>query len=167
MKRPPIAWILLGLLLGIAVTYALVIREPSQALTLEALDEARARWEEGAPADYLLVVRTSGSVEAEHRVEVREGVVYGMTTDGREASPGAWDYWSVDGLFGFLATELRNAEDCTRAYGVPPGSVVLRARFDDQLGYPEFFMRHVMGKGMAVEWRVEELRNSEGGGAGA
>jgi len=147
-----------GLLLGFAVTYAIAIREPSRLLVPEELTAALQRWEANKPSDYDLVVRTEGSVEAEHTIEVRGGEVRKMLTGGEEASPSAWQYWSIEGLFDFLATEIRNAEDCTRAYGVPPGSVVLRARFHDDLGYPEFFLRHVLGRGMAVEWRVEELR---------
>ena len=157
MKRPPFAWIVLGLLLGIAGAYALFVREPSTVLTEPDLAAARTRWADRAPLDYDLVVETSGSMEAEHRIEVRGGEVRRMLTGEREASRSAWEYWSIEGLFGFLSTELDNAANCEAAYGVPPGGVVLRIRFHDTLGYPEYFMRHVMGKGMGVEWRVVKL----------
>jgi len=160
MKRPPIAWILLGLLLGIATTYAAFRYESSDLLVSESLTEARARWEADGPESYDIVVQTSGSMVAEHRIEVRNGAVQKMTTGGKEATPGSWEYWSVDGLFDFLATEIRNGQDSLRAYGVDPGSVVLRVRFNDEFGYPEFFLRHVLGKGMAIEWRVEEFSNT-------
>ncbi|MCZ6506892.1 MAG: hypothetical protein O7A04_02415, partial [Acidobacteria bacterium] len=70
------------------------------------------------------------------------------------ASKSAWQYWSVDGLFGFLETELANAADARRTYGVEPDSVVLRARFDRDHGAPVLFLRHGMGTRQSIEWEI-------------
>jgi hypothetical protein len=31
---------------------------------------------------------------------------------------------------------------------------VVRVRYHPRWGYPEYFMRHVMGKKLGIEWRV-------------
>ena len=153
-SRPRWSWIVLGLALGVAVALLLFVREPGRGLDDEALAEARARWSRSGPASYSLEIETGGSMEAAHRMEVRDGEVVAMTTNGVEAARSAWEYWSVDGLFAFLETEIANAADPKRAYGVEPGQVVLRVRFDADYGYPEFFLRHVMGRQRGIEWRV-------------
>ncbi|MDX1502807.1 MAG: DUF6174 domain-containing protein [Thermoanaerobaculia bacterium] len=152
--RPRWAWIALGLALGVAAALFLFVREPGRTLDAEALREARARWQREGLTDYALEIETSGATQAAHRIEVRGGQVVSMTTNGREATRSAWEYWSVEGLFLFLDTEIANAADPRRAFGVEPGQVVLRVRFEERWGYPEFFLRHVMGRGRGVEWRV-------------
>jgi hypothetical protein len=153
LRRPPWFWIAGGLALGIVVTLLVFVREPGSTLTREGLAAARARWRAAAPADYDLDVATGGVTGARHHVEVRGGEVVGMTTGAAEASRSAWEYWSVEGLFGFLDAELANAED-PRAYGGDAGEVVLRVRFDPRYGYPAYFLRHVMGKKLSIEWKV-------------
>ena len=77
IPRPPWPWLALGLAAGIAAAFFLVIREPAEALTAEGLAEARARWRQNGPADYLMEVETGGAMEASHRVRVAEGSVEG------------------------------------------------------------------------------------------
>ncbi|MCZ6507110.1 MAG: DUF6174 domain-containing protein [Acidobacteria bacterium] len=152
-RRPRMLWIVLGLAVGILLG-ALVVRRPAQPLTAERLAEAREKWRSAAVTDYSLEIRTEGSAGALHEVEVRRGEVTAMTIGGAPASKSAWQYWSVDGLFGFLETELANAVDARRTYGVEPDSVVLRARFDRDHGAPELFLRHVMGTRQSIEWEI-------------
>jgi hypothetical protein len=151
---PRLRWIVTGLALGAIVALFVALREPGESLTREGLDAARQRWEAAGPTSYEMEVTTGGATGTRQSLVVRDGEVVSMTAGGAEASRSAWEYWTVDGLFGFLETELANAEAPHQAYGVGRGEVVLRVRFHPQWGYPEFFLRHVMGRKLSVEWRV-------------
>lgn len=148
-------WLALGAALGLAAGLYFTLRQPAEALTSERLERARARWTAAGPRSYTLELELAGVLRDRRRIEVREGAVVAMTTGGVEVPRQAWDYWTVDGLFAFLETELANAASPERAYGVSdPSRVVLRARFDPDLGYPEFFLRHVMGSRRDTSWTV-------------
>ena len=153
INRRRLLWSVLGLTLGLVIGF-LVLREPSETLTTDRLDEARRRWQQEGPVSYVLEVETKGAVGATHRIVVREGEVVEMTTGGRDASRSAWEYWSVEGLFDFLATELANASDPRQAYGSGVSEVILRARFDPDMGFPSHFLRHVLGRQQSIEWNV-------------
>lgn len=153
INRRRLLWSVLGLTLGLVIGF-LVLREPSETLTADRLDEARRRWQQEGPVSYVLEVETKGAVGATHRIVVREGEVVEMTTGGRDASRSAWEYWSVEGLFDFLATELANASDPRQAYGSGVSEVILRARFDPDLGFPSHFLRHILGRQQSIEWNV-------------
>jgi hypothetical protein len=154
---------LIGLLCAAAMT-ALFLhfrREVGDPLTRELLDTARARWAANAPADYAFDVVVSGTQRGLYHVEVRGGQVTAMTSDGAPVDGRARELWTMDGLFGFLATELGNLERVEAAYGVrDKDDVVLRAAFDPRYGYPVRFLRHVLGTSRSVEW---EVRFSAGG----
>jgi hypothetical protein len=97
----------------------------------------------------------SGAQEGDHRIEVRDGRVTKMTTGGAPVRPGAWEYWSVEGMFRFLASELSNRERAAEVFGTT--DVELRVVFDDTYGYPARFLRHVMGRSKSVEWNVRSF----------
>ena len=139
----------LGVLAAAAATALLLAqRGAGEALTREALENARRNWRERGPANYSLAVRVSGVQQGEHAILVEGGEVREMTTGGAPVREGARRYWSVDGMFEFLDEELRRAE---RA---PEGEVVLQAAFDEELGYPKSFLRHVIGQTRGIEWDV-------------
>jgi hypothetical protein len=156
-RRPRPWWLATGLGLGLLGGWLVAGRGP-EPLTAERLEAARRQWAERGPASYLLEIETLGAAGALQVVEVREGEVVRMTTGGAEASRDAWSYWTVEALFSFLDTELANAAAAERTYGVPPGSVVLKARFDEASGLPERFLRHVLGRRESVEWRVRSFQ---------
>jgi hypothetical protein len=140
-----------------ASTATLVLwhREEGERLTAALLADARARWQRHRPRAYDLEVVVSGAQEGAHRIEVREGRVVKMTTGGGPVRENVWEYWTVDGMFRFLADELGNVERPEAAYGVAQGSeVVLRVVFDETYGYPARFLRHVIGSRQSVEWRI-------------
>ena len=83
---------------------------------------------------------------------VRDGRVVSMTAGGVEVPESAWEYWSVDGLFDVLATEVANAASPNPGLG--GREVALLARFDPTWGYPKFFYRHIMGTSNDIEWEV-------------
>ena len=124
-------------------------------LTEDHLREARERWQASGPVSYTLELELKGAIEDIRRIEVRDGRVVGMTTDGVEVAATAREYWSVHGLFGSMATELANAREPGRIFGDSERlEVTIRAKFDSRLGYPTFFLRHVSGSFRDVSWRV-------------
>jgi len=152
MRRPRAIWIAIGLAAGLAIGLFLVHR-PTAPLTTERLTAARQLWQENGPADYEVTIELGGALSDTRLIRVQDRAVVHMETDGIEVPESAWPYWTVDGMFGFLEQELRNAADPSRTYGVQdPDRIVLQAEFDPELGYPRHFLRHVLGTGQSVEW---------------
>ena len=152
MRHP--FWISLPFaIIASAVVLFFVYREDAAPLTGESLKDARARWAAAGPPDYDLTIVVSGVQEGEHEIEVRNGAVTAMRTGGAAVPRSVWRHWDVPGMFRFLATELENAREPERAHGTN-ASVVLRADFDEQYGYPRRFLRHVTGQRRSIEWKV-------------
>ncbi len=162
-RRPRPWWLATGLGVGLLGGWLVAGRGPAP-LSADDLAAARQRWKERGPRSYLVEIETRGPAGASQVVEVREGEVVRMTTGGVEASREAWSYWTVEALFSFLDAELANAAESQRVYGAPPGTVVLRARFDARWGFPSAFLRHVLGRRDSVEWRVRRFEPLPAGG---
>lgn len=145
-------WLLLALVLG-AVAGLLLLRSRSGGeLTVERLTAARSTWEREAPRSYELELEMRGALNETRSVVVRDGRVVSMKSGGIETPEASWEYWSVDGLFDALNTELSNAADPMRSLGAE--EVALIARFDPSWGYPSYFYRHIMGRMNDIEWEV-------------
>jgi hypothetical protein len=168
--RPPasrwrrrILWLALGLALGALVGLFYKMRRPSEALTLENLQQARQRWEQVGPTAYTMDIQIRGAQHGNHHVEVRDGAVR-MTTDGAPVNQEAAERWTVDGLFVFLETELGNVKPdrAKELYNVDdPSRIMLRVHYDPRFSYPAYFHRHVPGSVMDIEWIVRKFEVSE------
>jgi len=148
---------LVGLACAVVAGAVLVLSrsESGEPLTEGALAAARARWEQHALRDYTVEIERRGAQQDRCRIEVRDGAVVAMTVDGEPVAERIREQWSVEGIFEFLAEELANRERPETAFGVSdPESVVLRAAFDAEYGYPRTFLRHVLGQRRSVEWEV-------------
>jgi hypothetical protein len=134
-----------GTLAGVWIT-----REPTVPLTRETLDAARRHWRESGPTSYALEFRMAG---ADYRVVVKSGRVDEATVNGKLPTSGDWNAYSVDGLFTTLEQELENATESTGAYGDRKGALLMRVRFDSELGYVERYLRSGggIGRGAAIE----------------
>ncbi len=150
LRRP--IWLVLALVIGAAAGLLLLGRNRSGELTSERLEEARRVWESEAPASYRLELEMSGALNEIRAVVVRDRRVVSMTAGGADVAPSAWEYWSVDGLFDVLRTEVANAADPSARIGAR--EVALLAKFDPTWGYPTYFYRHIMGTSNDIEWRV-------------
>jgi hypothetical protein len=134
----------------VPVVYLLTRPSAGEPLTAERLAAARALWKEKGPRSYVVDVDVR---DAHHRVEVRDGKVVSMTTDGRDAPERLHGYWTVEGMFQSLSEELSNLRRPEAAFGVSdPSRVTLRAAFDGRYGYPARFLRHVEGETRSVDW---------------
>lgn len=144
---------LIGLLaLATVPVVWMLARTSTEPLTPERLAAARAAWNETGPRSYVIDVDVR---DAHHRVEVKDGKVVSMTTDGREAPERLHAYWTVEGMFQSLSEELSNLRRPEAAFGVSdPSQVTLRVAFDARYGYPARFLRHVEGQTRSVEWNA-------------
>lgn len=150
-----LAWAALAVVVGVGGGLLWSLRSPAEPLDAERLAAARELWRRHGPSDYAIELELSGALSDRRRIVVRDGEVVEMTTSGVRVPRPTWSYWTVEGMLGFLEDELDNRSRPERAYGVSdPEAVVLNASFHPELGYPTHFLRHVMGKGRGVEWRV-------------
>ena len=154
-RRPSLPLLALAAIGGLLV--ALLVMRSNSAPELQAQDlaVARERWREHGPADYEIILQMGGALTDRRRIVVRDHQVVEMTINDQTASESAWVFWSVDGLFTFLEQEIHNKENPIPGLGVSdPRQIVLRARFDEELGYPIYFLRHLLGRQQGTEWEV-------------
>jgi hypothetical protein len=97
-------------LLGIEIWFNV-----QQQLTPEKLAEARARWEQNGPRDYVMEYEIKREYNPEpgtrapdkYTVRVRDGKVELVTgADGRPPKPGEFEYGTMDDLFDRVARQL-------------------------------------------------------------
>ena len=160
---PLVGGIVLGIVGAIVAwfaVWAIAFREPAiPPLTPDALDTAMERWREAGPSGYDLEIRLSGARNAQIKVEVRDREATRVVRDGLLLDQKRlWDPWTVPGQFDTLEQELANAERPDEAYHAPEAQVVLRAAFDEALGYPRRFQRRVLGTRHAIQWEVTRFQ---------
>jgi hypothetical protein len=154
-RRPSLP--LLGLALVGGLLLGLLVMRSDAAPALEAADltAAMESWSQHGPADYEITLQMGGALTDRRRIVVRDRQVVEMTVNGQAASKNSWAFWSVEGLFKFLEDEIRNKENPIPGMGVSdPRQIVLRASFDPELGYPTYFLRHLLGRQQGTEWEV-------------
>lgn len=151
----------IGLALGLVVVAILPALRPGREsrrprLTREAYDQANRLWDAHGPAHYNLDVEVTGNRPGKIHVEVRSGQAVEMLRDGVEPRQRrTWYYWTVPGMLDTIGQELDQADDPARSFGAPAGSeVILRARFDEALGYPASYSRVVAGQNLDMGWTV-------------
>lgn len=125
-------------------------REPTTALTREALIAARELWRRTGPDSYELDYRMAG---AAYRIVVREGKVAEALVNGVPPTSGDWNLYSVEGLFTTLEQELENVADATGAFADRKDVLMLRVRFHPEFGYIERYLRSGggIGRGATIE----------------
>ena len=155
-------WLLGAFLLGAAATVGvLILLKPGEPLTEKTLRTAGERWRSRGLENYDLEVEVRGVQKGRHSIQVRGGRVVHMTTGGADAPAHVRKFWTVQGMFDFLAEELRHAAQPEKVYGVSdPSQIVLRAEFDSDLGFPRRFIRHVMGRSVGIEWEVRSFQKA-------
>jgi hypothetical protein len=161
LRRPSLPMLGLALVGGLVV--GLLVMRGDAAPELEATELAAAQqlWSENGPADYQITLQMGGALSDLRRIVVRDHQVVEMTINDRPASESSWSFWSVEGMLQFLEAEIRNKENPIPGMGVSdPRQIILRARFDPDLGYPAYFLRHLLGRQQGTEWEVVEFESS-------
>ncbi|HEX5442827.1 MAG TPA: DUF6174 domain-containing protein [Pirellulales bacterium] len=161
------AGVALGGVVGLALMIFLVMRARREALpplTAEALQAAHERWQQRGPEDYQMDVVVTGSQTSTYHVTVRGGAPSAVT-QGDELPVkrrATWQYWTVAGLLDVLDHDLRFIDDPARGFGASPGSaVILRARFDADLGFPVEYERVILSPSSQMRWTVKGFRALE------
>ena len=149
--RKPV-WLILAFIGGAAAGLLLLGRDRAAELDAERLAAARELWESRAPDAYTLELEMRRALNELRTVTVHGGRVVDMTAGWVRTPESSWEYWSVEGLFDVLQTELANAADPRR--NPSAGRVALLVKFDPEWGYPSFFYRHTMGSLNDIEWEV-------------
>lgn len=146
--RTNIKWAVVAFVIGLTAVL-LVIREPTEPLTIELLASARQRWRLVKIADYDLRYRMHGS---EFAVRCRDGSVIECLVDGSPAMSRELSNYGMEGLFDILELELENLSDPNGPFGHQTRNIIVRVRFHDQLGYLERYLRSGgMGRGATIE----------------
>lgn len=131
-------------------------------ITPADLAAAQKRWEAAAATmtDYDLTVVLAGRQTGELKIQVRDGEPISLTRNGTALrEPRTWQPWTVPGMFDTLATDFDNAARPAEKYGSPDVRVVLRAEFDEKLGYPRRYLQQVYGRLDDLSWTVTEFRS--------
>lgn len=167
LRRLRVSSLLTGLAVGGVAGLVLVIgfvlrarRDALPPLTPEVLQAAHERWKQRGPKDYQMNVVVMGSQSETYHVEVRggrpEAVTYGNGLPVKRRA--TWQYWTVDGLLGVLDHDLHYLDDPVRGFGANSGSaVILRARFDAELGFPVEYERVILSPASQMRWQVTEF----------
>lgn len=124
-------------------------------LTPEMLNQAEAKWNEGKPSSYKLVVSMEGDrVErGEFEVEVQNGVVRSLKRNGQAVNLKSGEDYSMDGLFKMVRNEMDLAKNPS-TFGAPTGySAYLMARFD-RTGRLQQYRRAVGGISNSIDIQV-------------
>lgn len=126
------------------------VREPTAPLTESLLAEARQRWEQADIRNYSLRYRMHGS---EYVVTVRGESVDSVTVNGQPSTSATPAAFGVPGLFETLAVELENRSDPAGPLAGQSETLLMRARFHPELGYPERYIRSAGGgvRGASIE----------------
>ncbi len=132
IKRALVAFVI-GL-----TAFVLVLREPTEKLTIELLASARQRWRLAKIADYDLRYRMHGS---EYAVRFRDGMVIETQVDGNPAMSRDLSNYSVEGLFDILELDLDNLADPNGPFGRTAQQVIVRVRFHREVGYIDRYLR--------------------------
>ncbi len=140
------------------VVMILVVREPTEALSAEALRGARQRWAQAGVADYRLRYRMHGAV---YEIKVEDRVVAEATVDGQVPRTGDLGAYSVEGLFNTLEQELENLSDPRGPFAGHAQTVLMRVRFNAELGFVERYLRSSGGQGRGVSIELIEFGRSK------
>lgn len=124
-------------------------------LTRANLSEARAKWTAAAIRNYSMDITITGVQQGNDHVDVENGKVVRMTTDEEPTPQTAWEYWSIEGMFGFLEEELVQADTPTQAFQIDDKSkVYLSVFYNQKTGVPEKYLRQVFGRKLTIEWQI-------------
>ena len=146
--RTNIKWAVVAFVIGLTA-FLFVLREPMEPLTIELLASARQRWRLAKIADYDLRYRMH---ESEYAVLCRDGTVIEAQVDGTPAMSRELSNYGVDGLFDILELELENLADPNGPFAGQTRSIIVRVRFNEELGYLERYLRGGgMGRGATIE----------------
>jgi hypothetical protein len=154
-----IGCIVLGIVCGLVVFGLTSFRRPPPAMNAAEFGEAVARWQANGPSDYEMEIEVSGRQSGTMQVVVKDNKPASVTRGGVSIPQHTWEYWTVEGLFEVIRTDLEGLDQPERAFGTADVSqLVQQAEFDVRLGYPRRYRRAVLSTGDAIEWEIVDFK---------
>lgn len=136
-------WSLVGVLIGLILVVVALRHysyDPTPELTPHSFAAALERWQSREISDYDAEIRVTGPQPATYRVQVRGGEAQAAWRNGSPLrTRRTFGTWSVPGMFSTISRDLAALELAAREGRPPP--LIVRARFQDQWGYPERYQR--------------------------
>jgi hypothetical protein len=155
-----IGCIVLGIVCGLVVFGLTCFRRPPPAMSAADFEAAFARWQANRPPGYEMTLVVSGRQRGTMHVVVKDYKPVNITRDGVSIPKHTWEYWTIEGLFEVIHTDLEGLDQPERAFGTPDVSqLVQQAEFDAALGYPRRYRRAVLSTGDAIEWEIVEFKS--------
>lgn len=150
-----IGCIVLGAVGGLVVFALTSVRRPPPAMSAADFEAAVARWEANRPANYEIGIEVQGRQSGRMHVVVKDHEPVSVRRGDAPVAEHTWEYWTVEGLFEIIRTDLEGLDQPERAFGTPDVSqLVQQAEFDAELGYPRRYRRAVLTTGDAIEWEI-------------
>jgi hypothetical protein len=138
------------------VAAVVVLGDRLPPLTDDTLEAAMDRWDASGVDNYALDLEITGQRAGKVHVEVVNGVVTGATRNDQQLGESRTrEVWSVPGQFDMMRRGLEIASDPAGELQLRRGTqVVVRARFDSELGYPRAFSQATLGGGTEFGWKT-------------
>jgi hypothetical protein len=151
--------IVLGAAGGLVIFGLTAFRRPPPPMSAADLMNARARWQANRPAAYEMTIELSGRQSGTTIVVVHDNKPFSVERGDVAVPKHSWQYWTVEGLFAIIESDLESLDQPERAFGEKDASqLVQQAEFDADLGYPRRYRRAVLSTGEAIEWEIVEFR---------
>jgi hypothetical protein len=150
--------IALGVVGGLLTFVLTTIRRPPPAMTAADFEAAVARWAANRPVNYEMEIQLRGRQSGTIRVMIKDNEPIHVEHNDVSVAQSAWEYWTVDGLFKIIRTDLEGLDQPERAFGEQDvAQLVQQAEFDTKLGYPRRYRRAVLTTGDEIEWEIVQF----------
>jgi hypothetical protein len=150
-----IGCIVLGIVGGLVMFALTGFRRPPPAMSATDFEAAVTRWEANRSAEYEMEIEVTGRQSGTMHVVVKDHEPVSVRRGGTLVAEHTWEYWTVEGLFEIIRTDLEGLDQPERAFGTPDVSqLVQQAEFDPKFGYPRRYRRAVLTTGDAIEWEI-------------
>ena len=128
------------------------------------LDAARELWTRTQVPDYHIEIVVQGRQPATYAVDVEKGeAVKALRNQNPLTQPRTFGTWSVDGMFRTIESDILSFEsqlDVSKSSGKLP-TLMLRAEFDPQYGYPKRYFRADWQRNLETNWVVSRFERTE------
>jgi hypothetical protein len=153
-----ICCVVLGMIGGLVVFAISSVRRPPPPMTAADFTQAVDKWKANRPANYTMTIQVSGRQQGTMHSVVVDNEPVEVTRSGNPVARHTWKYWTVEGLFSIIRTDLENLDQPERAFGAKDTDhLVQQAEFDGELGYPRRYRRAVLTTGDAIEWEIVDF----------
>lgn len=127
--------------IAVCAILGVLLYNASEKLSGEGLESARRRWKAAGIRDYNIDIIVGGLTQGEYHIEVRKGEVTADSTYNKKPfeNLNLARAWTVDALLDeILPQQLEEGKGNPNCFAA--------VQYDDQLGYPQTYMKTIDGK---------------------